>query len=361
MSSPPRNLPPSGADPTGSGRGAVDGAPENSAGDLGLDPIFQAAEPAERSPKSVVLLWQFFFFPLLVVAAAVGVFVAFGAIGGGTRTPKELLQEVLTGGENAQKQASKELASAMADERNRIDAGKDPEKPPFYAEPEFLRDLVRALENARKEDQSEGRQEWLAMALGRTGQPEVIPVLLSVLYPEQGPEGRAAPPTGAGLRLAAAWGLQFLESRAAESALVRASSDDDAEVRDVAVNGLAFLGLPAHGGAASDGPRVRPALLRALTDDHAGVRLNAAYALALRGDATGRDMIERSLDREALERLDVRADLRRGSLKNAIRGATELKDPALRPLIERLTDDGDPLVRGYAREALARWDGKEKD
>ena len=333
-------------------------------GDPALDPIFQAAEPPERSPRSVVLLWQFFFFPLLVVAAAVCVMVAFGALGSSTRGPKELLQEVLTGGENAQKQAAQQLAIAMADERNRVDAGKDPEKPPFYADPEFLRDLVRAFDTARKEDQSEERQEWLAKALGRTGRPEVIPVLLSVLYPEPRADGGAAPRAGARLRLAAAAGLLFLEARAAERALLLASADDDPEVRDVAVNGLALLGLPAHGGAASDGPGVRPALLRALADDHAGVRLNAAYALALRGDASGRDLIERSLDRDALKSLDVPEERRWSALVNAIRVATTLKDPALRPLVERLTDDryeGDPAVRGYAREALARWDGKEKD
>jgi hypothetical protein len=340
----------------------VDGADESGAREAGLDPIFHATEPPENSPKSVTLLWQFFLFPLLVVAAAVGVFVAFGAIGGGSRSPQELLQEVLTGGENAQKQAAQQLAILLAEERNRVDRGEDPEKPPFYAQPEFLRDLARAFETARKEDLSEERQILLARALGRTGHPGVVPLLESVLYPVPGErEGMRAPSRD--LRRAAAAGLLFLESRVAEAALVRAASDEDAEVRAIAVNALALLGSK-QGGAAMDGPGTAATLLRALEDPHSGVAVNAAVALAVRGDPAGRHLIERSLDRDALAKLGVPPAFQEAALKNAIKGATTLRDPTLKPLVERLSDakyEGDGEVRDLARQALARWDRKEKD
>jgi HEAT repeat protein len=209
----------------------------------------------------------------------------------------------------------------------------------------------------RREGQGEERVVWLAMALGRTASPRAVTVLVDLL---QGPAAEGAPSTD--VRRAAAFGLTFLESRAAEPALVRLLETDlDPEVRVVAASGLALLGRERSGGAAGDGPEVGPALRRALDHPHAGVRLNAAWGLALRGDDAGLGLVRQSLDREALRGLQVHEVAhQRNALLNGIHAALRLRDPSLRPLVERLTQtrhEPDEGVRHRAATALEEWDG----
>lgn len=340
-----------------------------------LDPIFRSREPDDATPRTVRLLWQFFFFPLLIVGACLLPVVIILATRGGAPTPKELLDSVLKGSENEQRQASQQLANAIAEARNEVDAaapaaapapGQRP-PPPFFVDPAFADGLRRAFVQSRREEKSEERQIWLAMALGRTADPEAVPLLLETLYP---PKGDPAPAPSSEVRLAAVRGLLFMESRAAEAALVRASADpDDAEVRNVAMSGLALLAVKA-GGAAGDGPGVAPALARGLEDAHAGVQHNAAVALAVRGDAAGLAILERALTRADLERLGIGPRWQGDALVNGVRGLVALAGgPAaaadasmtarldgLRGRIEVLArEDGDERVRQIARDGLERW------
>jgi HEAT repeat protein len=353
-----------GAEPDGSApRSSVDGGASD------LDPIFDAPEPQETTSRAGALLWQYFFFPVLMVAGAVGVFVAFGAWGGSSATEKELLETVMSGSENAQKQAAQQLAIAVAEERIRIDReaqawkqGEPRPKPPFFAEPTFAEKLRQAYVQAQGDGHTEERRIWLAQALGRAADPQAVPLLVATLYPPGD-----APAASVEVRRAAAKGLLFMESREAEPALVRAVADpDDPEVRATAANALALLGVIA-GGAAADGPGTQPALASALDDPHAGTRLNAAVALAVRGDARGLPLLERALSREGLKSLDVPLEFQPAALANAVRAVVSLATTGagvaavaelapLRGRIETLAkDDGDEGVRRIAREGLDRW------
>jgi hypothetical protein len=332
-----------------------------------LDPIFQAAEPEERVSRGTALLWQYFFFPVLMVAAAVGVFVLFGAWSDSPPDEKELLETVMTGSENAQKQAAQQLAIAIAQARSKADrqaAAGAPVEMPFFADAAFSEKLRRAYLDARRDGKSEERQRWLAQALGRAADPLHVPLLVGTLYPT----GSDQAPASSEVRRAAALGLLFMESRATEAALVRALTDrEDGEVRAIAANGLALLG--ARDGGAGDQAQTRPALAQALQDAHPGVTLNAAVALALRGDAQGLDLIARSLTRSGLGELGVRdLDLQRNALVNAIRAVVRLSLPpggtgdlaakidALKPALKALAEgDPDESVRAMAREGLERW------
>lgn len=333
--------------------------------DPALDPIFQAPEPQERVSKTTALLWQYFFFPVLMVAAAVGVFVLFGAWSDSAPDERELLRTVQTGSENAQKQAAQQLAIAIAQARSKADrqaASGASVDLPFFAAPDFGEGLRQAFLDARRQDKGEDRVRWLAQALGRTADPLNVPVLEAVIYPPPG-----APKASGELRRAAALGLLFMESRAAEPGLVRMLGDaEDGEVRAIASNALALLA--AQDGGAGDGPTTRAALQRALGDAHAGVTLNAAVALALRRDASGLDLLARSLARPGLAELGVRdLDLQRNALMNAVRGVVRLsagvegsgdlaaKIEALKPAVEALASDADEGVRALARQGLERW------
>ena len=108
-----------GAGPSGPDRGTVDGQGAPAGG----DPIFQGEERVDRTTRRATLLFQFFLFPLLIVIASVGVFLLFGAIGGGERNPQELLDAVISGGENVQKQAVQDLAVRLVEERRKVDQG----------------------------------------------------------------------------------------------------------------------------------------------------------------------------------------------------------------------------------------------
>lgn len=328
------------------------------AGGAGLDPIFQRREPQAEPRKSTFLLWQYFLFPMLLVAVVVGLFFAARLLTGDDKSPAELLRTVLAGGENEQQQAAQQLAILIAQERRAADdaraAGRAPAAPPFYEDPEFRADLRRAYDLAVREGSAD-RQMFLLRAMGRAGDPEAIPLLLGVLYPAAG-----AAPADRDLRRSAAAGVLFFEDRRAEAALARMAGRDepDAEVRAMGTSGLALLGLPRFQGAGPDG-HLLPVLRDALDDTHSGVRLNAAYALALRGDAAGRHLIERSLDRVQLDELGVRdPGMQRAALANAVRAARALGGDDLKARVERLTEEaheGDDAVRQLARAALKDW------
>lgn len=330
-----------------------------------LDPIFLAEEPEEKVSRSTALLWQYFFFPVLMVAAAVGVFVLFGAWSDSAPDEKELLQAVVSGSENAQKQAAQQLAIAIAKARATADrqaAAGEKVDAPFFVDSAFADGLRKAFAEARREGKSEERQRWLAQALGRTADPANVAPLVDVLYPSE-----SAEPAPTEIRRAAALGLLFHESRAAEAALVRALSDpNDGEVRAIAANGLALLAAKDQG--RGDSPATRAALEKALGDTHTGVQLNAAVGLAMRGDAAGLDLLTRALTRPGLQQLDVKdLDLQRNALINAVRAVWRLSSAttltpeqtervlALEPAVKALTDDPEDPVRTIAREALKRW------
>jgi hypothetical protein len=321
--------------------------PEGVGGTPG-DPLFQKREPAEATPRRVVLLWQFFFFPLLIVACAVGVFLFFGLIGGSERPPLELLDRVRKGGENVKQQAGQQLALQIAEERNRVDAGAREPSAAFYADPRFREGLREAFRLAQ-EDGADDRQKWLALALGRSQD-------VGVLYP---PPGRAA--AAAGMRAAAAVGVYYLDSPVALPVLGRMAGDEHPEIRAVTHLALARLAGaegPDSGSARGD-PRVAGTLRRGLSDADGGVRLNAAVGLAVLGDDAGAGELGRAMDRSELSRFGiVDSALQSAALLNAIRAAKTLGTPDLKARVERLTDravEPDDLVRHRARQAIDQW------
>lgn len=317
------------------------------------DPLFNRPEPKPPAPKRALLLWQFFFFPVLIVVVALGIFLVFGWLGAEENTPEGLMATVLNGGANKQKQAAQQLAILISEERRRVEDAKEKgdgaAEPAFYESPGFHEQLLDAFDLSVKEGSRE-RQRALSRAIGVAQVRDGIPKLLEVLYPKD-KDGRPQE-----VRRAAAAGLLHFESRDAEKAYLRMATDEaDSEVRTMGLNGLALLGLPQHGGAAMDHDGVQPTLVKALEDAHAGVRLNAAYALALRGDTRAKPYLKQSLSDEGLKTLKVHAELRRAAMFNAIRGAAQLGDPDLRAMVEKLREDKDSMVAARARKALEQW------
>lgn len=323
------------------------------------NPLFQQEEPTPTTRKSTVLVWQFFLFPLLIVTAALGVFLLFGAFAKDSDTPQELLERVRSGGSNQQAQAAHQLALLVRAEYDRQRADPDRE-PPFYAQLGFREGLVEAMDTSLDENASAKRQELLALMIGLTQAEAGVPSLLRALYPE----GRRNYDDD--VRFGAALGLVYFQGRVAQSALARVVLEErDDEIRAVAVTGLVKLaGVPG-----AEDPAVVRALRRGLEARHPGVKVQSACGLGVRGlrapvtvDGGEVDrvaqLVGQALTREGLAALGIGERFQPGALRNACRAAAVLGDAELKTKVERLTKsdlEGDENVRQVAREALQRW------
>jgi HEAT repeat protein len=272
-----------------------------------------SATPAGR------LLVQFFLIPAFVVGIAVFVFWLFGTLAVDRKTPVELLSDVRTGGRNQRWQAAFELTK-------KLPALTDPaEKAAFSAA------AMKAFEGAGADDPRVRR--YLTLVLGRLGDPKSVPLLESALD-DKDPE----------TRLYALWALALVGDPKSAPKVRPLLESEDPGVRKTA----AFAA-----GRMEDGEAV-PALRRLLADPVTDVRWNAALALATLDDAAGKDVLVAMCDRAALRATPgLSAEQQEDALLNGLRGLVLLKDPAARPLGERMADADPSLrVRREARKIL---------
>lgn len=287
-----------------------------------------------ESPKlrSPFLILQFFVFPMSIVAVCVLVFLVFGWVASDRKTPRGYLQEVRTGGGmfNIKRwQAAFALASAL--ERDREVARKDPG---------FVDEVVKLLEETEKEDQTDTPlvRRYLVLTLARLGDPRALPTLRRVV-------AEAQPETDSLTIIYACVALGSFRDAAAVPDLRRLARSEDAGLRKAAVHALGSI--PA--------PEAREAAAVALADRVEDVRWNAALGLARAGDPRATPVLLQMMDRSHLAGVpDLTPQQQDEAVLGAVQAAVHLRDPALRPALERLRD-GDPnlKVREAARLVLA--------
>ena len=198
------------------------------------------------------LIARFFLLPLLVVGAAVGIFLVFNLMTFERRSPRDYLQEVRGGTANRRWQAAFELSRSLPN--------LPPEERAALAA-ETLR-IFEGLSGKRPEDAQVRR--YLVLVLGRLGERSAIPAL----------EAAASDPDP-DTRLYAIWALGKIGDPAAFATVVGASQSEDAGARKMAAYVLGQLGD-------------RQALARQaeLTSDQSeAAMVNALKALALLKDA----------------------------------------------------------------------------
>jgi HEAT repeat protein len=288
-----------------------------------------SAVPPVEGPRATVpfLVLQFFLFPLGIVAACVAVFVVFGLIAGESRGARDYLAEIRSGSANRRWQAAFELSKVLQ-------AGRDK----ALADPKLAGEALTLFRESSRDDPRVRR--YLALALGRLGNPEAVPELLAAARPAE-KEGHTADPD---TRIYAIWALGAIGDTGAVPELVALAGEDDPGIRKAAVHAL--------GGFA--GEETRDALRRALTDSTEDVRWNAALALARHGDETAETVLLEMLDRAHLEMVkELSAEQREEAVLQAVAAAAALPRPGVRAALERLRD-GDPnlKVREAARRAL---------
>jgi HEAT repeat protein len=271
---------------------------------------------------------EFFFFPLVIVAVGVAVFVLFGLVTSEGKGPRDYVQLIRTGDANRRWQAAFELSRV-------IRSGKDPR----LQDPRLAAEMVALFEGAGTDDPRVRR--FLALALGRLGSADAVPALRAYLdgIRRSGGEGED-PETG----VYALWALGAIGAEAAVPELLSFAAHEDAGLRKTAVHSLgAFRTAEA-----------KAALQAALEDAVGDVRWNAASALALQGDPAATPVLLQMLDRDELSRSGVATPQQaEGILLQAIAGARHLRDPRLEERLEALgRDDPSLRVRAAARRGL---------
>lgn len=256
------------------------------------------------------LLLQFFVIPFFVVAVAVFVFWLFGTIATDKKNAGELLSDVRTGGRNQRWQAAFELT-------RRLPAISDP-----AARAAFAAEAIKAYEGAESDDPRVRR--YLALVLGRLGDPRSVPILEKALDDKDGET-----------RVYALWALALIGNPSSAPKVRPLLEAEDPGLRKTA----AFAA-----GRMEDGDAI-PALKKLLEDPVVDVRWNAALALATLDDPAGRDVLVAMTDRPSLARVPgVSPDQQDDAVLNGLRGLVLLKDPEAAKVGERLKSS-DPSLR----------------
>lgn len=279
--------------------------------------------PAEEERQSTpFLVLQFFIFPMAIVAVCVTVFVVFGLIAAEGKGAREYLDEIRTGGSNRRWQAAFELSRL-------IQSGGDP----ALEDPAFVEQAVALFEDAERDDPKVRR--YLALALGRLGDPRAVPVLREAARKSDDAE----------TRIYATWALGSIGDPSALPDLLALAAADDAGLRKTAVHAL---------GRFAEGDEVREVLAGALRDPAVDVRWNAAVALSRVRDERALPVLRQLLSREQLAAVpDITPPQIESALLQGVAAAAALGAPELRDALERLrTDDPSLKVREAARIAL---------
>jgi HEAT repeat protein len=290
--------------------------------------VTDAREPGEDELDDLVgeprgagrLIARFFLLPLLVVLAAVGIFLVFNLMTFERRTPRDYLREVRGGTANRRWQAAFELSRSL---------GNLPPEERAELNAETLR-VFEGLSSRRPEDVLVRR--YLVLVLGRLGEKSAVPVLL-----------QSAKDADPDTRLYSVWALGKIGDPAGFEAVLASSESDDAGARKMAAYVLGQLG----------DRRAIPRLKVLAEDRVADVRWNAAIALAGFGDRTGLPVLRSMIDREALARqATMSSDQIEAAMINALKALARLRDPDTLPMIDKLArEDPNLRVRDAARKA----------
>jgi HEAT repeat protein len=287
-------------------------------------------EPATRSPLAAApaLAVQFFLIPLTVVAVTVLVYVGFRSLLADDRSPKDYLAEIRNGGSDRRWPAAYELSRLMANPKVRAD-----------------KTLAPALVTAFQESKSDPKvRRYLALAIGRLDPPLPPDAVADLTHALDDPDSET--------RISVIWALGSSGDEAVVARLIPLynAPDVDAGIRKMVVYALGAL----------PGETQVDTLRMALQDSTPDVRWNAAVALARHGRGEGAGVLGQMINRAYVEKTvkrDVRQDDDQDPIADVmisgIRAGAAIKDPALRPAIETLSQqDRSMKVRQAALDAL---------
>ncbi len=287
------------------------------------------------------MLFQFVVFPILVVAACVGIFLIFGLISYEPKSLSDYLLDMRTGGAARRWHAAFELSKKLANQRGlahpedtanttAIDPAAN-QTSTGASDSGFVNSLLELYEKSKHDDPR--MRQYLALCLGYVQGPGAREALMNSLT-DADPQ----------VRFYAVWSLALRHDEDAVPRLLEMLKTEDPPLQKVIIYSLGTLG----------DKRAVPALKEYLNDAQNDVQWNAALALARFEDASGVPVIMKMLDRSYLNSISTMNDQQREQVMiNAIRASTLLKEKSLTEKISKIAKaDSDLKVRDAAINAL---------
>lgn len=272
------------------------------------------------SPFFRVIVHSFFVIPFLIAVFCLLLFTAIHLLTSEKRTVYDYLEDVKTGGLTKRWQAAFELSKILA----------NPDLIP--GDERFTHELINAFEQARDDDPRV--RQYLALAMGRTGHAEFLNPLLKGLQDEKEENLPAV-----------IYALGMLGHKGAASRLYAYMEHPLARIRSITVAALGNLADPDS----------KDIIRKGLADSEPNVQWGAAVALAHMGDAAGKDILRRMLNREYLSNFsEVDAHEQDNLVIMAIEAAARLEDPLLNDQIRQLSQtDQNMKVRAAALRTVS--------
>ena len=265
--------------------------------------------PEEEGASALRQFLGLFVVPLLVVILCVAVFIGFGWIAHDRLTTADCLNDLQSGWKPRRTQAAYELSKILTNDPHALDQ-----------EP-GAREQVRRMFTEATEPEV---KQYLALVLGRTKDPQAVPLLTAAL---QSPDDKT--------RIYSLWALGTLGDRSALGPLADSLADPDPGIRKTAAFALGELGDPAAA------PKLQPRL----DDSVADVRWNAALSLAHLGDRSAVPVLETMVDRKLLAQVpDITRDQQEEAMLSALPALGAVGGPEEIPTLDRIAAD-DPSLK----------------
>lgn len=279
-----------------------------------------AENPAEEKSFFQIIVHSFFIVPFLIAVFCVVVFVGVRLLTQENRTAYDYLEDVKIGGSTKRWQGAFELSKMLADERLRP------------TEERFSREMISAFE-ASEHDDPRVRQ-YLALAMGRAGEPEFATVIGKAIADEENEDNI----------LAMIYALGLLSKAESVEVLTPFLKHQNPRVRSIAVTSLGAISHPTS----------LNSLKNMLQDPEPNVKWGSALSLARLGDRSGIDVIQNLLSRsyyESFERVDQHEQNQ--LIFAAIKTVEEGGFRELIPELEQLSrDDPNMKIRSAAMNAI---------
>jgi HEAT repeat protein len=278
-----------------------------------------AKSPDEQKSVFGVIVHSFFIVPFLLAVFSVLLYTSVRILTMENRTAADYLEDVKVGGLTKRWQSAFELSKILA----------NPKLVP--QDKAFTQELIEVFEKSTGDD-SRVRQ-YLALAMGRTGNPAYVGTLIKNIGQEKDENLTAI-----------IYALGILRAHSAVNVLLPYLNDDRARVRLVTVMALGNI----------EDPKTLPRIRGLLNDTEPNVQWEAAIALAKNKDAAAKELLLKLLDRSYLSQFpEVDPEEQTHVMLVAVQASASLPDAEIGKRLEELfQNDKNMKVRSAAFEAL---------
>jgi len=275
----------------------------------------ESQEPEEKSLFGIIV-HSFFIIPFLIAVFCVLLFTAFSLLTKEQQTVYDYIEDIKTGGSTKRWQAAFELSKILANPKH------------IPKDERFIAELKSAYRKSKGDDSRV--KQYLALAMGRTGNTEFLNVLIDDLAVAKEENMSAI-----------IYALGMLKDKRAVPVLLTRINSPNPKIRSMTVVALGSIG----------DRQSKKNLKKALNDLEANVQWGAAISLAQLGDDSGLGIIGKLLDRDYLSSFaEVDPKEQNHLILTAINAVSQLDTTELDSIIYKLAEnDKNMKVRSAAK------------